>query len=56
MAVGEIMDFRTRVPKAHTPPLVFDTNGDCKIDLAEIAALAEDWLRCNWVPAEFCLE
>lgn len=31
-----------------------DFNRDCKVDLADLATLAEQWLRCNWVPETEC--
>lgn len=31
-----------------------DFNQDCKIDLTDLATLAEQWLRCNWVPETAC--
>lgn len=31
-----------------------DFNRDCKIDLTDLATLAEQWLRCNWVPPTAC--
>ncbi len=50
---GDLWRFTTTVPVCD-PPLPFDVDGNCKIDLAEFAALAELWLECNWVPQEAC--
>lgn len=31
-----------------------DLNRDCKVDLVDMATLAEQWLQCNWVPETAC--
>ncbi len=33
-----------------------DTNYDCRIDLIDLAILASNWLSCNLVPEDACLE
>lgn len=35
-------------------PLFYDTNDDCKIDLADLVNLAMHWLECNLEPSEAC--
>lgn len=45
----------------HTPyhctePIVGDVNNDCKVDLADIALLAYNWLECNREPQSACWE
>jgi len=32
-----------------------DITADCRVDLADLAAMAAEWLNCMRVPAEFCL-
>ena len=36
------------------PGLDFDTNNNCKIDIADFANFAADWMNCNLVPASAC--
>ena len=36
------------------PILVFDTNGDCKVDIIDFGYLAADWFNCNWYPVSGC--
>ena len=31
-----------------------DVNGDCQVNLADFALLAENWLECSLSPAESC--
>jgi hypothetical protein len=31
-----------------------DLNGDCRVDLADFALLAANWLKCNLVPESIC--
>jgi hypothetical protein len=50
---GDRWSFTITVPVCD-PPMPFDVDGNCKIDLAEFAALAEVWLQCNWIPVERC--
>lgn len=50
---GPVWSFRTIVPVCAIP-IPIDVNGNCTVDLAEFAALAEMWLECYWIPEEFC--
>ncbi len=36
------------------PGLDFDTNGNCRIDIADFANFAATWLNCNLIPASAC--
>ena len=36
------------------PLLVFDSNGDCKVDIVDFSYLAADWFNCNWYPVSGC--
>lgn len=38
------------------PDLVYDSNGDCKVDLVDLADFAAKWLDCNRIPASACLD
>jgi hypothetical protein len=31
-----------------------DLNGDCRVDLLDLSLMAQNWLRCNLVPADLC--
>jgi len=42
----EVAYCRTRVPG--------DVNGDCKVDFADFALMATNWLECHLEPAEAC--
>lgn len=35
-------------------PLVGDLDGDCRVDFTDFAMMAENWLKCNLVPADAC--
>ena len=35
-------------------PIVSDLNGDCKVDLADLAIMSSEWLKCNLEPAVDC--
>ena len=35
-------------------PLVGDLDGDCRVDFADFAMMAENWLKCNLVLQEAC--
>jgi len=37
-------------------PIVGDLNGDCKVDLKDLAVLSSAWLDCNLDPQETCRE
>ncbi|MBE0534775.1 MAG: nucleoside hydrolase, partial [Phycisphaerae bacterium] len=37
------------------PPLPGDVNGDCIVNLLDLAELAGQWLNCNLVPQEACM-
>jgi beta propeller repeat protein len=37
-----------------TSDLQGDANGDCKVDLLDIAIISSNWLKCNLEPAEYC--
>jgi Leucine-rich repeat (LRR) protein len=32
-----------------------DVNGDCRVNLSDLAMLAADWLKCNHIYEEMCL-
>jgi len=56
--VGQVWHFTTVVP-ACVPPLLGDITGpegqpDCIVDLLDFAALAADWLACNWNAPSLC--
>jgi hypothetical protein len=34
--------------------LTYDLNADCRVDLDDIAALAQNWLGCDRLPASAC--
>lgn len=42
------------LPECTTPP-IGDMTGDCKVNLADFAVFAENWLTCTIEPAEACL-
>jgi hypothetical protein len=42
------------LPECSTPP-TGDMNNDCKVNLADFAVFAENWLKCTVEPAEACL-
>jgi len=35
-------------------PIQGDVNGDCKVDFADFAVMASNWLACNWQPPTAC--
>jgi len=37
-----------------TAPVSGDTNGDCRVDMSDLAAIASGWLTCNLDPVETC--
>jgi len=37
-----------------TEPIPGDANGDCQVDLTDLALIASSWLQCNRFPAEAC--
>ena len=38
------------------PPIKADINGDCKVDLRDLAEMGQAWLQCNLDPPEACWE
>ena len=38
-----------------TPPTA-DLNGDCKVNLSDLAILSSQWLRCGLDPAVLCTQ
>jgi hypothetical protein len=42
------------LPENCTAALPMDLNDDCKVDLLDLAMLAEGWLECNLEPPEVC--
>lgn len=47
------LEFR---PYACSGSLTYDFDGNCKVDLADFARFATQWLSCNRVPVDTCLE
>ncbi len=35
-------------------PLTYDLNGDCRINVADLALAAQQWLKCQRVPVDSC--
>ncbi len=38
------------------PDLVYDSDGNCRVDLVDLADFATKWLNCNRIPDTACLE
>jgi len=47
LLVEEYQPVCTDMPAMGTPYLDMDFNGDCYVDLEDLAKFAQDWLRCN---------
>ncbi|MBE0534777.1 MAG: hypothetical protein IH624_03845 [Phycisphaerae bacterium] len=50
---SEVWRFTTITPQCNSP-LSADVNGDCMVDLADLAEIAGQWLQCNLVPQSAC--
>jgi hypothetical protein len=37
-------------------PITYDLNGDCRVNLADFALLASQWLNCNRQPESTCIQ
>ena len=53
--IGNV-DFTIQAPFECAEPIVGDVNGDCKVDLEDIALIALSWLKCNRLPQSACWE
>lgn len=52
---GPLWSFTTIVPDC-TEEIPGDANGDCQVDLEDLALVASSWLTCNREPQESCFE
>jgi len=50
---SEVWRFTTITPQCSSP-LSADVNGDCVVDLADLAEIAGQWLQCNLNPQSAC--
>ncbi|ARN56828.1 LamG domain-containing protein [Sedimentisphaera salicampi] len=50
---GKVWSFTTVIPQCD-PPLPGDADGNCYIDLMDLAVMSSNWLKCNLVPSEAC--
>jgi len=50
---GLVWTFTTIVPLCD-PPLPGDVDGDCIVNLADLAIMAMEWMQCNRIPADAC--
>jgi hypothetical protein len=52
---GPMWSFTTIVPDC-TEEIPGDANGDCQVDMEDLALVASSWLTCNREPQESCFE
>jgi len=52
---GPMWSFTTIVPDC-TKEIPGDANGDCQVDLEDLALVASGWLTCNREPQESCFQ
>jgi hypothetical protein len=54
---GQTGDYQLLVTRgACTEPIKSDLNGDCKVNMSDLAILSSDWLDCKIEPKELCWE